>query len=283
MVRSRLRTRLFALSLGLLGLPLAASAQVAIYEVDFDDPDKGAVNYSFYDSGFMIVPGNRGSATFVFTLEQDGEKVYAVTEDAAEVFFVSDGERSTHVARANNDAAEGGAKSSLLAIGKPDTDLFASESNLRIAKTLKGYFLASDPESGEFFDPTEGVGFVGTVPVTLRFSKSRSDITNFTNKTLDEAVDAVTRELRFRGFNPDVGENPDTGNPTNPINPTDPTDPTDPTNPIDPTDPTDPGDPTDPTNPGTDPPGTDPPTSPPTVPSFPDLPIDPFNPPPSVG
>jgi len=187
---------------------LSATAQtqefVAIYELNFSEPDPGAVNYSYYTGGFLIVPGNNGTASFVLTLEEDGEKVYAIAQDSAEVFFVSDGDNTAAVARARSDRDT--AQSSLLLTGKPDRDLYRPKSNLRVASKLKGKFLASDSESGEAFDPDEGIGFVGISDVQLRFSSSRSDLANYTSKTVAESIESLERELTFRGFQNEVIE-----------------------------------------------------------------------------
>ncbi len=212
-----LKTSALALTLT-AGLSFAASAQVAVYDLDFEKAER-SINFSFFDGGYFVLDGLTGTGSFIFTYNEvrDGRRqpLYARSIDSAEAFTAVKGDTRKTVVRATATTETGLAH--YLAFGSVNDQITANNRGQRItidiARSLWGHVLASDDESDVQFEAgDQNIGFAGISTFDLRLDPDRTREANRTGDTASEALARLIEELEALGFvdDSDDGEE-DTG------------------------------------------------------------------------
>jgi hypothetical protein len=188
----------------LLTLTGGASAQVLVYKLFFETTGE-TLNYDFYDGGYFVCEAPRGDGTFILTVKAIDHKRYYTTATGGSLFYIHD--RRKYLAVLTADGGTDGANATYQATGDIDgSTKIGGSIRMPIARSLDGYLVASQ-ETGDpvVDDSNDGQnrtdGFAGYSRMKVRLDSGRTKDYNNDMLTQGEAVDAITKYLRDRGYN----------------------------------------------------------------------------------
>lgn len=185
-----------------------ASAQWLVYELRFT-PEADSVNFSFYTSGYVVVPAGGGEATVVLTTEEGG-RFYAVAESSGKYFVAANASVRKAVFAAS--ALTGTSQAFYTAAGSMNRSLLLNGStgsqSWRVAEKLTGRLMAADDESatGPAVDGSMGVIGSAIITGTLREDLTANASTAFSSQNAATAY--LIELLEKYGYVPDEGSLP---------------------------------------------------------------------------
>lgn len=196
----------------------AVRAQMVIYEVSFDDTGPG-VNYSFIQGGYLVVDQNASSFSSVVVLNDPATWLpYYTTGLLAGSYMTMLEEGSGNevaviysMSGGGNGTTSGDSLAFQVIGDTSDNVKVGGGASLPIAKKLRGFLLASAPETGTVDasgNSTFTYGFAGSSKATAKFESG------FTREANDNRLDsagtltALTELLKNRGIGPEPTPTP---------------------------------------------------------------------------
>lgn len=189
----------------LLALPLALQAQWLVYELKLH-PQSDSINFSTYQSGYLLAPANGGAASLILIADED--RHYAARFGAAKFFMAANAlERRA----AFSALATSGQSQALYAGSGPwNRSLVLANSAgtqqvLRVADTLWGSLLAADDESDHGPSADGSIGVLGSARIEGRLREDLSGLLSAGFAQQRQAFARLTELLEKYGYSPDEG------------------------------------------------------------------------------
>jgi hypothetical protein len=178
-------------------------AQVVVYRLEFQHED--GFNVDFYNGGYLVAPILGGDGSFVLTAIDNGRRVLDTSPGSGTYFLGREGDKRFNVLAATVGTGTSTARGSYVAFGVVNRTLTINRSaeriRIRIAWTMEGSAVAADDEGGEVkFNGSVGAANFSTLRAHL--DERLTDTYNRKDMSVEEATEAVTRLLRWRGFAP---------------------------------------------------------------------------------
>ncbi len=186
-----------------------AHAQVGVYRMSFKETGS-SLNYDFYTGGYFVCELPEGTGTFIFTTEENTQKLYTTSAGAGELFIVKDGDIRMAGIGATGDV--GNADSALLVTGsKFDKTNIGGGMRMPVVKKLSGTFLAFIVEGtrgdGGGSTGTSGLsqssGLAGFAKASFTLDSALTRDANADLLSVSETVNLVTARLERNGYQPE--------------------------------------------------------------------------------
>lgn len=187
-------------------VPLAASAQVAVYQLEMGEESDG-INFGFFDGGYFVMDGQSEYGSFVFTrggagVGSDGDE-YFLAMNTAQTFLTWDQAIRKVVVRATAQTET--AIAYYLAFGEVTGSISATRNGevgtYEVAPFLHGYVMASDDESDVVY-PNDSVshGFAGYSSIKFKLDRGLTEEANSLEMNLEEVLTLIGARLEERGY-----------------------------------------------------------------------------------
>ena len=184
-----------------------ASAQVVIYDVDFDEVGE-SVNYRGFESGFFVMPLEGGTADFILEFREGTTRFFVQVPDFGTFFIATEGNERRGVIANTGDggtpinffAAVGDLNTNLSAnVTTTDANNVSTTSSVQstLPRRFDGHILTADPSTGGIFDANAGAA--GASELRADLDLIRTNRANSLSQTQDEAVAALVTELERSG------------------------------------------------------------------------------------
>jgi hypothetical protein len=189
-------------------------AELLIYELNLNQTGT-TVNYQSIPGGYVVVDHAAQTFSSVMILsDPDTNQPYYVTDLLSGSYIELSGESGGNFAVMSSfgGTSESGESVAFQVIGKTsgDTDVGPGVS-LRVAKKLKGYFLANGEEvisTDEDGEATIEYGFAGSSKATAKFDSGSTQFANDSKLTSSAAITAITTALENNGIGPEPTPTP---------------------------------------------------------------------------
>lgn len=194
---------LFLSLFGWLVLAGSASAQLAVYKLDFE-PTGESINYRSYQSGYYVAPMTGGTGSLVLLLTIGGVKQYYTYENFGELFVAVNGDKRKTVFTAT--AANTVSTTTFYAIGEANeqvrVETRAAESQVYVASKLTGYSVSADSERDLPFSSagSTDVGVAGASFLHCTFDEGRSAEANRESRSLADEITDLEAFLAEKGY-----------------------------------------------------------------------------------
>jgi hypothetical protein len=199
------------IAIALLGI-VAAQAEILVYDLSFNTTGP-SVNYSFLQSGYLIVDESSNAVTSVVVLTDPTTMLpYSTTGLLTGTYMEMQEEGSgKEFAVISSSSGSGGAADSVAfqILGKTSKKVDIGGGNgLSIAKKLRGYLLASAAESASVDPDTSEVtfayGFAGASTMTANFQSGLTNDVNGNRLDAAGAQEMLTTWLENQGITPEA-------------------------------------------------------------------------------
>lgn len=191
------------LLLALLSIAGGSTAQLVVYRLNFEVAGE-TINYRPYQNGYYIAPINGGTGSLILTLTTGGAKQYYTYASFGELFVAVKG--STRKTVLSATAANTVSTTTFYAIGSADDKIFietrSAESQVFVAKELKGYAVSADSERDLPYASSSpnDIGVAGASYLRAIFDEGRTKDAIKNDRSLTDQVTELQTELAEQGF-----------------------------------------------------------------------------------
>ncbi len=189
--------------LALLAFTGSSMAQLVVYRLTFEVAGE-TINYRPYQSGYYIAPINGGTGSLILTLSTGGTKQFYTYASFGELFVAVKGSVRKTVFSAT--AANTVSTTTFYAIGSADDKIFietrSAESQVFVAKELKGYAVSADSERDLPYASSSpnDIGVAGASYLRAIYDEGRTKDAIKNDRSLTDQVTIIQTELTEQGF-----------------------------------------------------------------------------------